>query len=411
MAHDCLETAIARLLTLRLRWYASSTARLLLRRWQAVLLASGVLAAANASLFSNIAFLSHPLLALLAPGHGAAWRFGYLLALQAVAVLWALMQRTQIDGGGFMAFAASLPLSPAQRRRVDLAVLLLADSPLLLIAAGALTVTAAHRHAAPQLLFVGDAVLLALVAQVAALERRPDGWAGVALACILLAAGFGDASAPWIDALAALAALLALGLAPWPARRRRLRRRPPLASWPGRLIPMLAGHHAPALRVSLAFLLRERRGEAIAKGLSGAAMIAAALALMDVFDYDARSQVVALLAQGFIALVLSGLFRGLRMAHAAASAYTGALPLGRGWWRAFDLAAVLAFGLPLLAAPAFAAWRLAGMAPRHALAAMTSYALLLAALRAPQLFRERHAVVLSTLLAGCWSAATIACLT
>lgn len=398
-----------RLLRLRLHWYALSTARLLLRRWQGLALAIGLLASAGAGVFENIAILNHPLLALLAPGHGSAWRFGYLLVLQLAAVMWALMQRAQIEGGGFMAFAGSLPFSPRQRRQVDLAVLVLADSPLLLMVAGSIAVTAAHRHAAPQVLLLIDVALLALVSQLAALERRPVGWAGVLLACLLLAAGFGTGLAPWANALTGAAAWLALRRAPWPAwpPAGQRRRRPPTA-WPGRVLRMLAGRHAPALQVSLAVLLRERRSEAVAKALGSAAVIAAALALMAVFDYDERSRIAALLAQGMIALTVSGLFRGLHMAHLASAGYTAALPVKPAWWRAFDLAAVLGFGLPLLAVPAFAASFLAGLPPLRALIGTASHLVLLAALRAPQLFRERHAVVLSTLVAGCWTVATIA---
>jgi hypothetical protein len=396
------------LLHYRLRWYAAATARLLLRRWQGLVLAVGLLASADAGVFENIAILNRPLLGLLAPGHGFAWRFGYLLVLQLVAVLWAVMQRAQIEGGGFMAFVGSLPFTPRQRRQVDLAVLVLADSPLLLMVAGSITVTAAHRHAAPHVVLLIDVALLALVAQLAALERRPVGWAGVLLACLLLADGVGAGLALWVNALVGAVAWLALRRAPWPAwplagQSRRL----PFADRPRRLLRMLAARHAAALQVSLAILLRERRGEAIAKLMSAAAVFAGAFALMRVFDYDDRARIVALLAQGLTALTLSGMYRGLHMAHLASAGYTAALPIKPAWWRAFDLATVLGFGLPLLAVPAFAACVLAGLPPVRALAGIASNLALLAALRAPQLFRERHAVVLSTLVAGCWTVATI----
>jgi hypothetical protein len=97
----------------------------LLRRWQAILLATGVLASANASAFGNLDTFARPLLTLVAPGHGAAWRIGYLLGLLLLAAAWAAMQRDQIAGGPFMAFAGSLPFTPRQRRNADLAVLLL----------------------------------------------------------------------------------------------------------------------------------------------------------------------------------------------------------------------------------------------------------------------------------------------
>jgi hypothetical protein len=163
----------APLLRYRLRWYAVSTARLLLRRWQGATLAAGLLGAAGTSLFGNVDMLTHPMRAVLAPGHGASWRFAYLLALQAVCALWAGMQRAQIEGGAFMAFSGSLPFSLRQRRRVDLAVLL-ADSPLLLLAGAALAVTAVHRAPPAHLFLLCDVVLLALTNQVAVLERRHD---------------------------------------------------------------------------------------------------------------------------------------------------------------------------------------------------------------------------------------------
>ena len=68
--HDLERTIFALpLLTHRLRWYATTTARLLLRRWQAAALFFGLSAALGSSLLSNIATLAYPLLSLLAPHH------------------------------------------------------------------------------------------------------------------------------------------------------------------------------------------------------------------------------------------------------------------------------------------------------------------------------------------------------
>lgn len=113
-----------------------------LRRWQAVTHA-------------------RPLLTLLAPGHGAPRRIGYLLGLQALAAALAAMQRNQIAGGPFMAFAASLPFTPRERRRVDLAVLLLAHSPLLLVAASACGLAAGRGAPPAHAVLLCDVVLLA----------------------------------------------------------------------------------------------------------------------------------------------------------------------------------------------------------------------------------------------------------
>ncbi|PQO98220.1 hypothetical protein C5614_12755 [Massilia phosphatilytica] len=401
------ETAIrSPLLRLRLRWYAVSTARLLLRRWQAVVLVTGVLASANASAFGNLDTLARPLLTVLAPGHGAAWRIGYLCALLLLAAAWVAMQREQVAGGPFMAFARSLPLTPRQRRHADLAVLLLADSPLLLVTACALGLTAGRGAPVAHAVLLCDVVLLALVAQRAVLERRPGGWAGVAAGAVLAGAAFGtrlDVAANLCVGVAATLALVLPPLARAPRRARRSHARP--------VAPLgLGRRHGPALQMSLAVLLRERRGELLAKGLTAAAIVAAAVGLVTLFERDARSFPTVLLAQGAVALTFSGLYRGLHMAHRASMAFTGALPLPGGWWRPYDLAAVLAAALPFLAAPAAFAWGIDAAAPARALAALASNAALLCALRTVQLISERHAVVLATVLAGCWTAATIACL-
>jgi hypothetical protein len=254
-------------------------------------------------------------------------------------------------------------------------------------------------------------VLLALVTQMAVLERRFHAWAGAAAGAVLTGACFGTRLDLAANLLAGTAAALALVL---PARPRTKRRAPgPNLLGAGRfqgLTRALAGRHGAALQMSLAILYRERRGEALAKGLTAGAIVAAAVGLVTVFDRDARSFPTVLLAQGCIALTFSGLFRGLHVAHRASLGYVGALPLAAGWWRTFDQAAVLAMALPVLAALAVFASAIGVATPLRALAALASNAALLCALRAPQLFNERHAVVLATLLAGCWTAATIACL-
>lgn len=389
----------------------------MLRRWQGVALLLGLVSAAGATAFDNLLTFTLPLRALLAPGHGAGWRFLYVMGLLAAAALWAGMQRAQIEGGPFMDFAASLPFTPRQRRRVDLAVLALADSPLLLLLAGALVAVSRHGvepaqvpvQVLAQILALADVGLLALVAQLAMLERRFIAWAGVLVAGLVLAAGIGTRLGLPAAALVGAAAGLALHTVPWP-------RLPPCrlagvrpSAGPGRWLGTVAGRHAPALRISLGILLRERRDETLAKAAGATVVLAGAAGLMAAFDHDARAFAVALLAQGAVALQFSGLFRGLHMAHLAGSAYTGALPLPARWWRPFDLAAVLGVGLPFLALPGLMAW-LHGTPPPAALAATASYALLLCCLRAPQLFNERHAVVLSLVLAGAWAAATIGCL-
>jgi hypothetical protein len=162
--------------------------------------------------------------------------------------------------------------------------------------------------------------------------------------------------------------------------------------------------------MSLAVLWRERRGDLLAKALTAGAIGAAAAGLVLLFERDARSFPTVLLAEGCVALAFSGLYRGLHQAHRASMGFAGALPLRPHWWRAYDLAAVLAAALPFLAAPAAFAVAVGAAPPARALAALASNAALLCALRTPQLISDRYAVVLSTVATGCWTAATIACL-
>jgi hypothetical protein len=250
-----------------------------------------------------------------------------------------------------------------------------------------------------------DVALLAIVAQRAVLERRSGPWAGVTAGALLAGAAFGTRVDLAANLLVGAGSVLALVLAPRPRARRRARRLHAHRASP--LAP--GGRHGAALRMSLAILLRERRGELFAKCLTAAAIAAAAVGLVTLFERDARSFPTVLLAEGAIALAFSGLFRGLHLAHRASMGYVGALPLPAGWWRPYDLAAVLAAALPFLAAlTAFAC--IVGAAPLHAVAALVSNAALLCALRTPQLISERHAVVLTTVTAAGWTAGTFACL-
>jgi hypothetical protein len=387
-----------------------STARLLLRRWQGLALIVGVASAAGTTPMDNMAMFARPLLGLLAPGHGVAWRFGYLAVLLLACAAWAAMQRRQIEGGAFMAYAGSLPFSPRQRRRVDLAVLVLADTPLLVIVGAALAAVAAHGASAARQLMLIDVALLALATQLAVLERRHAAWAGVAAGSLLLAAGSGTPFLPAAGPLVGAVTGFTLAFGPWRRPQRLLvQLNIPMLGWPASLLRKLAGRHAPALQVSLAILYRERRDETLTKALVAAAIAAAALGMVTLFDGDGRSFATVLVAQALVALTAGGMFRGLQTAHRAGIEFTGALPLVRNWHRRFDRAAVLAFALPFLAGLAALAMA-AGVPALRALAGVVSYAMLLCVLRAPVLFSERHAVVLATVLTGCWCAATVACL-
>jgi hypothetical protein len=400
----------------RLRWFALSTARLLLRRWQAVALIVGLSASASTTVLDNMEMLAYPLLALLSPDHGAVARGLHMVALLAVCSLWAGMQRVQIEGGPFMAFVGALPFSPRQLRRASIAVLLLADSPLLFLAGWALISTIVHRApvAHPGLLVV--VVVLALAAQVAVLERRYRdllmvGVAGFVVACCL--------SMP-VGVALAMELLVAVGaaVAVWYGPRRRAYTVAASVSAVRDAAAVPAGWpHARfgatwlrALQFSFLIVYRERRNEATGKALLAAGLVAAAWGLARIFDGDARSLGTILIAQGLIALTISGMFRYLHLTHLASGGFTGALPLARHWWRPFDLAVIAALGLPLLACLAAMAWYLGAATAGTAAMTALSGTVLLGALSLPHLYSDRHAVVVGTIATGLWIAAMFAVL-
>jgi hypothetical protein len=391
-------------LPLRLRWYAASTGRLLLRRWQALLLALGVLAPV---LFTSVETLAYPLSLLSNPEHGLAWRFGYLLALCALAVLWALMQREQIGGGGFRRFATALPLPHRLTRLTDLLVLALADSPLwlllmaALLAAGVAPAPGAASKLA-NLLLLFDFALFVLLAQLAALERRLIAWLAVAALGLVCVASIGR---PWqlhACALAGAAALVLLAR-PLPRGGMRIRAAARRALAPFAAIAAALGRRLhPALQISLGVLFRQQRAETIGKLLIGCCAVLGALIMMDAFDYDKRALFAEIIGDAVVALSFSGLYRGLQMAHDDAARFANALPLRRFWSVGFDMAAVTALGLPFFATLAGAMLVHEVAQARIVLGVLVSAVGLLVVLRQQQLYAERHAVVLTAMVGVSW---------
>jgi hypothetical protein len=409
------ENSISSLLRYRLRWFALSTARLLLRRWQAVALIVGLSASASTTVLDNMEMLAYPVLTLLSSDHGAVARGVHMVALLAVCGLWAGMQRVQIEGGPFMAFVGALPFSPRQLRRVSIAVLLLADGPLLFLAGWAVVSTVVHRAPVAQPVLLGVLVLLALAAQVAVLERRHRdllmvAGAGLVVACCL---SMPSAVALIIELLVATGAAVAL----WYGPRCRactvaaLPARAALVVPTGRRGARSGATWLRALQLSFLIVCRERRNETGGKALLAAGLVAGAWGLARIFDGDARSLGTILIAQGLVALTMGGMFRYLHLTHRASCGFTGALPLAANWWRPFDLVVVAALGLPFLACLAAIAWYLGAVTPGLAAATVLSGTLLLGALSLPHLFTDRHAVVLGTIATGLWIAAMIGGLT
>jgi hypothetical protein len=397
------------LLRSRLRWYAVATGRLVLRRWQALLLALTVLAPASVPLLRQIESLGAPILVLLSPEHGALWRYAILCLYQAFAVIWVQMQRDQIGGGEFMRFAQSLPLQPRQVRTVDLLVLLAANSPLLLLLPAAAMTWLIVRDDALSLLlhsvFIAQLLALAAFAQLACLDRAYVRMAAIALANVPLAAASGAAPAVQVVLLAvtlpcawiAARTLSAPSFRPLWGRMRHGALHLASRASPARL--------HPAALIPLNYLVRHAPAQSLGKLAVAAAISAAALWLMALWDYDDRSGGLAVITLAIVALVISGLYRPLQMAHRATLPLVAGLPLAPHWARKFDHAVLM------LAAAPFAVV-IGGAVMFHqphrigtVLLLCGAYLGLVGVLRLPQVHAERQAVVLGTVLAALWGTA------
>lgn len=393
------------LLRSRLHWYALATGRLVLRRWQALILAVAVLAPAGASALSQAETLGWPVLALLSSEHGIVQRYALLCLYQALAVAWALMQRDPIDGGDFMCFAHSLPLSPAGKRKIDTIILLVANSPLLLFPLAALAwLFARHGVFAASLhgIFIVQFLALAVAAQLACLERAYVRLGALAIANLLLAAA--PSAGPAVQVLLLAAALPCAWLA---ARYLSAPLFQPLLGivqrkpWTRAFGGLPADGH-PAARIALHYLLRAARAETFGKLALAAAVTAGATALMALWEYDERINILAVIVLGVVALVISGLYRDLHMAHQAARPLVGALPLARHWTHKFDHAVLMLIGAPFAV---FICATVAFHQPQQLLPVLmlgASFFGLLALLRLPQVHAQRQTVVLGTVIAMLW---------
>ena len=403
----------ATLLQYRLRWYAIATARLLLRRWQMIVLVLGVLAPL-ADPADTVRTLGSLLLVVSDGRHGFLWRTSYFFGVQAFACLWVLLQREQIAGGKFSHFIASLPFETRTKRRVDLTVLMLASSPILVPVIGALMTIGTGRGTDQglqllqllQLLLIVDILLLALVVQRATLNQRLQQWTLLIPMNIVMAAGLG---APRIGTQ--LAACCAVGFAALAMLGAELPRFG--ASWVRHAQRAFAPVHAamlarvdrlpPLLLLSLSVLTRQRRPELLSKLMWGGGIVVAARVLMQAWDHDGRAFPLAVIAQSIVALLFSGLYRGLHMAHRDAASYFAALPLKPRWWRWFDTVCVGGLGMVFAAVPVILVYLHHGASLPQVLASIASATLLLCVLRVPQLAIERQAVVLCTIVAGVWT--------
>ena len=398
---------------LRLRWYASATGRVLVRHWQVFVLA-GALVPGGMPVGKLLMGLGYPLLAVLHVGHDVLWHWWRLVAIQGLALAWVMVQRRHIDGGAFMAYARSLPLSVNQRRRVDLSVLLPANSLLLVPVVALLVVAPTGLLGATATPFLVATVCvvtgLVLLAELAELERQ---------LAALLTFGLADALLSWslsrpVDPASwlALSGALLIGASflvlrhPLQASLQTWVRRRVTQSLPGgrRLFSFLP----PAWRIQAQVLWVRHPGGTALRTASVFALALAADWLMQKFAFDARALPTAILGMAAIALIASGLYRILQSAHRPVQPYLHALPLPKRFWALQDTAFVAAFGalpLAILLAPIFISLN---ASVDTTLALVLAYFVLLALLRLPLVHGGRQAVLLGVILVGTWSGAAMA---
>jgi hypothetical protein len=396
----------------RLRWYAAATANAVRRHWQWLVIAC-LLLPAGLPLTRIPGILAFPVSGMVQPGHGAAWYALHLVLVQLIAAGWIWPQRQVLAGGPMAPYVATLPIPRRIAHRVNVSVLLVADSLLLLPMLTALLV-APRADTFAAIVFQGMAVaamgLSALAAQLALVERN---WPALPLALACAAPwGWSLAHQENPGAWATMAVLLcaSMALAAWtPTISRRITRtRLRSARKQARSHALTCRHALPiSARIQLQTLFVERWPATLLRLAAAVGVTAGAGLLINAFAFDARTLPTAIAAIAAASLIVSGTYRTLAGAHAGMRHYAAALPLGKGFWFWRDIVCVSALGglplgivlLPLLdhGVPALTCLKLA-------LAELG----LLALLRLPLLITRRQTVLAGAILAAGWSAAAMA---
>jgi len=390
------------LLSCRLRWYVLETSRALRRHWQALCLSVFLLLPAM-PVFAQSRILGAPVLAALAPTHSVEWRFVWVHLLEAAAVLWVLMQRSAITGGPFAGYLKSLPTSEGRRRAVDVAVVSLANTPLLLTVLAAAVAVAFLPNRGANYLFILALTFITLGLQLAALARnaRHVGILFLANGVLVGAAQFDHPLRPVLLAVPLLLALFVLArpaAAMSPAHARR-RLRPHV---PAGVARMAARFAPPPLALLEAGILRYRSAKVFARVVIMSALTGCTAALFHLWDFDVRAVPLTLISHAALALIVATTFRDLRAAHVRAAHFMRSLPLPRATLTVADLLTVGVLWLPFAAV---APWLLSAhgiISAWTAVAIVACGAPLLVLLYAPQRFAPRQSVLLGTILATLW---------
>lgn len=394
------------MLSCRLRWYVLETSRLLRRYWQALLLSVLLLLPAM-PVFAQTQILGAPVLEAVAPSHGMGWQFAWVFMLEAVGMLWVLAQRTAISGGAFGAFLESLPIANGRRRVVDIAVVLIASTPLLLPVVAAAIALAFLPQKVGNYLFVADLTVITLAWQLRVLPRGIRKAVPLILANVVLVAGSqaGETMRPVV--LLVPLALAAFAIAHTPAAVSASRR----SVWLGALIRRSMN----SMRASVGFklspltklqigIVRDRAAAAFGRYLMMGAVATSTCFLLRLWSFDARVVPLTLMSQAAIALIAAATYRDLRAAHLGAAHFMLSLPIAPMKQVRADMLTVAALALPfasaaplLLVAHGVLTWWVA-------VSLLLSGAPLVASLYLPQRYALRQSVVLGVMLAVMWVA-------
>ena len=397
------------LLGYRLRWYAVSTGRLLLRHWQSTVLTLGVLSPAATPFLLQLKTLATPILTIFSVEHSVLWRFSYLILLQTIGLLWAGVQRNNIAGGEFMNYAATLPLSPNQCRRADLGVLLLANGllfvPIISAAIVLATLPLPLLEKTSRYLAMGVFTLLAVVAQLSLLERRYTQWLVILAIDFLLSASltWPPHLAGWL--LQALLLIIALVLVIKPSRPARSHpwAFPQNSFKAAQTIVSVWRATFPFAAIQIKAMLKDQMVATCTRLGITTGFTLGAVALFNIVQFDQRALPIAIIALAGIALVASGFFRALQSVHAPVMEYIKSLPISSRVWTRRDIIFVATLSGPFLCIIFYPLLIRGLISTLAACAVGISYMLLVAGLRLTQLYGGRQSVLLSAMLAALWA--------
>ncbi|MCD2339931.1 hypothetical protein LRH25_06210 [Ideonella azotifigens] len=247
------QTTFRKLFWWRMHHVASVGFRLLTRRWQAAILVLFMVSPKLMPLAQQLEILGTPVLRLTEPG-APATTLGVWLLMLSLAASWCALQAGLLSGGPAWVYLRTLPLPRHLTRRVDLAVLAVADLPLLLpFFAAQYTLhheagPAGHARLAATLVLAAQLPLVQLLGLQRSRALLPL-LATQALALLAVALGLGSG---WLALLLLAASAVALWL-PDAVRQRRPRAPLPPPAW--LRMDAQQAPRANLLRLDLRFLL------------------------------------------------------------------------------------------------------------------------------------------------------------